>query len=130
MSQENVELVKAMFANVQSGDWPGALSCFDPDVDLDMSRMPDGGVYRGRDEVWSFYRRWLGTWEEFETHPSRFIEIDRERVLVLNRVSGRGKGSSVEVTMDSANLYTVRDGRIVVSIGYPDAREALDGLGL
>jgi hypothetical protein len=44
MSQENVEIVQALVAASQRGDWEAALDNYDPAVELDESRMLDGGL--------------------------------------------------------------------------------------
>ena len=51
MSQENVEVVQTLVAASQRGDWEAALDTYDPAVELDESRMPDGGVYHGVGEL-------------------------------------------------------------------------------
>jgi SnoaL-like domain len=60
--------------------------------------------------------------------PERFIE-DGDRVLALMTIEGRGKGSGVPVVIRSADLFTVRDGKIVSLVGYPDRAEALEAWG-
>ena len=130
MSQENVEIVREMLAASQGGDWHAAIAAFHPNVELDVSRMPDGGVYQGADEVWSFYTRWFGSWNNLQIAPRRCIEVDADRVLTLTRLRGIGPNSGAQVTMTTADLFTLRDGKIVQATGYPDHREALEALGL
>jgi ketosteroid isomerase-like protein len=69
-------------------------------------------VYHGRDAFGRFFRRWFGTWDDLRLTPERFVE-DGERVLVLLRVEGRGKSSGVPVVIRGADVWTVRDGKIV-----------------
>jgi len=71
MSQENVELVRAVvtlyespegIALLASGDLD--LSQVDPDIEWDASRLADmipdlAEVYRGHDGVRTYWRRWL-----------------------------------------------------------------------
>jgi ketosteroid isomerase-like protein len=45
-------------------------------------------------------------------------------------IEGRGKGSGVPVVIRSADLWTIRDGKIVSLVGYPDRAEALADTGL
>jgi SnoaL-like domain len=81
--------------------------------------MPDGGVYHGADKVWSFYRRWFGSWEGIEIAPQRFIDVDEERVLVLLEFRGTGRESAIEVSMATGDLYTLRNGRIMQATATP-----------
>jgi SnoaL-like domain len=102
VSEENVELVRAIIA--AAPDWEAVRSMLNPEVRLDQTRMPDGGVYHGRDAFGRFFQRWFGTWDDLRLTPERFIE-DHERVLVFLRVEARGKGSGVPVV-------TPRRGRV------------------
>ena len=44
-------------------------------------------------------------------------------------IEGRGKGSRVPVVIRSADLWMIRDGKIVSLVGYPDRAEALADMG-
>jgi ketosteroid isomerase-like protein len=44
-------------------------------------------------------------------------------------IQGRGKSSGVPVVIHSADLFTIRDGKIVSLVGYPDRAEALADMG-
>jgi ketosteroid isomerase-like protein len=125
MAQDNIEVVRAIIAAVP--DWDEVRSFLHPEVHMDQSRIPDGGVYQGIDAFGRFFQRWFGTWEELRMTPERFIE-DGDRVLALMTIEGRGKGSGVPVVIRSADLWTVRDGKILSLVGYPDRAEALEAI--
>jgi ketosteroid isomerase-like protein len=127
MSQENVELVREIIAAVP--DWNEVSALLHRDARFDQTRIPDGGVYEGREACGRFFERWFGTWDEIRMTPERFIE-DGDRVLALMTIEGRGKGSGVPVVIRSADLFTIRDGKIVSLVGYPDRAEALADMGL
>jgi uncharacterized protein len=127
MARDNVETVRAIIAAVP--DWDEVRLLLHPDVRLDESRMPDGSLYEGPDAFVEYSRRWFGTWDELRLTPERFIE-DGDRVLALMTVEGRGKGSGVPVLIHSADVWTVRDGKILSLVGYPDRAEALAEMGL
>src|SRR5437899_7782209 len=118
MSQENVEIVQRVVAASQRGDGPTAIAAFDPKVALDQSRVLDGGVSHGHDGVRAYFRRWFGTWEGLEITPERFIDVDDNRVLVLLKFTGRGKGSGARVSMSTADVFTLGHGKIVQMTGY------------
>ena len=127
MSQENVEIVKEIFRFAQS-DWERVRARLDPKVRLDQSRFPDGGIYHGRDALRDFYRSWFGTWDELHVTPERFLEKG-DQVVVLLTLTGRGKQSGAPVALKGADVWTLRNGRVVELVGYPD-REALEAVGL
>jgi ketosteroid isomerase-like protein len=126
VSHENVELVREIIAAVP--DWDAVSALLHPEVRFDQTRIPDGGVYEGREACGRFFERWFGTWDEIRMTPERFIE-DGDRVLALMKIEGRGKGSGVPVVIRSADLWTIRGGRIASLVGYPDRAEGLADMG-
>jgi ketosteroid isomerase-like protein len=129
MSRQNVELVRSIVANAQELAWDPVSAKLDEDVVLDASRFPDGGVYRGREAFRDFFRRWLGAWDDLHIVPERILD-DGELVLVMIRIEGRGKGSGVPAVIRGADLWTVRDGRVVSFVAFTDRAEALRAAGL
>lgn len=127
MSSDNVAVVRAIIEAVP--DWERVRPRLHPDARLDQSQIPDGGVYEGREAFGQFFRRWFDTWDDLRLTPERFVE-DGDRVLVLLTVEGRGKGSGTPVAVRTADLWTLRDGKVVSLVGYPDRAEALKVVGL
>lgn len=129
MSQENVEVVRHIIESARRGDFEAALSGYDDAVVLDQSRMPDGGVFRGRDGVLAFYTRWFGAWTDLRIEPERYIDAG-DAVVVVLQILGKGRDTGADVAMRAADVMTVEGGRVVRQVGYPDAGEALEILGL
>jgi ketosteroid isomerase-like protein len=127
VAEENVELVRSIIAAVP--DWERVRGMLHPEVRLDEHRMPDGAIYQGREEFGRFFERWFGTWDDLRLTPERISEHG-DRVLVFLRVEGRGKGSGVPVVIHSADIWTIRDGKIASLEGFPDRAEALEVMGL
>lgn len=130
MARENAEIVKGLLRAAEHGDWDAAMEGYDPAVELDQTRFPDGGTYKGREGVRRFYEKWFGAWEEFRVESQGVLEVPDGRVVSLIRVSGRGKESGVEVTMEAADVFTLRDGKVIQMTGYPIRTEALEAVGL
>jgi ketosteroid isomerase-like protein len=129
MSEENVEVVRRVVEAAERGDWDAALAHYDQAVVLDMSRMPDGGIYHGHEGVRDFYIGWLGTWDDFRVEPERLVDAG-DRIVDVNEVIAIGRGSGAPVRMRSGNVWTVENGKVVRHVGYPDASEALEAVGL
>jgi ketosteroid isomerase-like protein len=129
VSQENLEIVRRLVEHVQAGEWDEAMSMISADIVLDVSRFPDGGVYEGRDGYEAFFRRWFGTWNDLHISAERFFDAGDE-VVVFLKLAGRGKGSGVSVTLESADVWTVHGGKAVRLVGYFDRGEALEAAGL
>ena len=129
MSEGNVEIVRRIIEAVQRGDWDTAMSSYDEAVVLDQSRMPDGGVYQGHAGVREFYGNWFEAWMDFHVEPERMLDSG-DHVVDINEVSGTGRSSGVAVRMRTANVWTIRRGKVVRHVGYLEASEALEAAGL
>ena len=130
MSQENVELVREIYAD-PLGLIGTASERAAPDVEFDFTDVyPDRPVLKGVEEMRRF--RETGPWSGSPIHiePERFFDVDAERVLVFVRVSATGKGSGVDVEIRPAHEFTIRDGLIVRFKVHRDRAEALEAAGL
>jgi ketosteroid isomerase-like protein len=104
---------------------------FDPDVESESFGVwPEGNKsVRGREELWSLMSGWLRTWRRPLTITAEEFIQSGDRILVLIRWKGAGRGSGAEVEAAGAHLWTFRDGRAVRFDVYRDrdeARKALD----
>jgi ketosteroid isomerase-like protein len=132
MSRQNVELVRRGYQLLAERGGVGifALELAAPDVEIDFSTVyPDGPVIRGAEEFARFSDS--APWgRSLAFDPEEFIDVDRERVLVLVRVRATGQASGVPVENRSAHLFTVRDGKIARVQIYADQDEAREAVGL
>jgi thiamine-phosphate pyrophosphorylase len=98
-----------------------------PDAVFDWSRSigPQRGVYRGEAEARLWNESFLEVWEEFRWDPEEVIEIPPDRVLIANRVRGRGRGSDVEVNARGAQLWRVTRDKITEVCVFQSKEAAL-----
>ena len=89
----------------------------------------EGGGIRGRESVQRYYEMLDETWEEFRLVAEEFRDLG-DRVLVLGRTEGRGRGSGVPVDAPYAAIFEFRDGKMCRSQGYLDHGEASRAAGL
>jgi ketosteroid isomerase-like protein len=129
MSQENVEIVRRMWKAFQENDFQTALSSYDPDVEWDGTNLPDGRVDRGLDAIMDHVTRWSDMGESWNVEVKRVIDAGGDHVVVLIRETGRS-ATGLDIDERHAELYRVRDGRIVRRQGFSDPKEALDAAGL
>jgi ketosteroid isomerase-like protein len=135
MSQPNVEIVRRFYAGgvrelTSSLDEAHLVELVDPDVHVDLTRrVLNPAVYDGYEGLRLGLSEVREVWDRFTVLPERFIDVG-DQVLVLETVQASGLGSGVEVGTRGASLYALRDGRIVRLTVYPDAREALEAVGL
>ena len=132
MSQENVEIVKRALDFMGRRDWPGITDLIDPNVELhgSVGGLEEGKILRGYGEIsQAFDIEDREVWDEHRIEPREFIDAG-DRVVVLHREYQRGKGSGVEIVIDTASILDLRDGRIVRMQGYIKPAEALEAAGL
>ena len=132
MSQENVEVVRSIYAAWERGDYSSA-EWAHPDIEYVIADGPSPGSWFGLAGMAEAWRDFLSAWEEARAKGEDYRELDDERVLVLFSRSGRGKTSGVELgQMQSrgANLFQIRDGKVATSFSYPSEREAQEAAGL
>jgi uncharacterized protein len=127
MSQENVEVVLALFAAYEQGDVFDYLA---PDVEWQVrSDLPDSKTYRGHDGI----RNLLATFEEVMDEQwyraQEFIEAGDEVVVPL-RWGGRGKGSGIRFEEGQETwIFTVKEGKIARVREFATREAALEAAG-
>jgi ketosteroid isomerase-like protein len=95
-----------------------------------ITRALDGGVgYRGREGVEKFAADTRENWEELQSLPQEFRDLGN-RVVVLGRLKGRGKGSGAPVDTPYAGIPDFRGDRIWRHRVYLDRGEGLRAAGL
>jgi uncharacterized protein len=132
MSQENVEIVRRVYASVGRGVDEGLWDQFSPDFVADWSRrLVDPEVVRGPEQVRSYLTRNLEAWGEgFSIEPDQLIDAG-DKVLAFNRVIGRGKVSGAQVEARIAAVWTFREGKPVAMEYFGEDRAAaLEAAGL
>jgi ketosteroid isomerase-like protein len=129
VSQENVEIVRRMWEAYLANDYQAALASYDPNVEWDGTNLPDGQVARGLNAVIDHTIRWMGMWQSWNVEVERVIDAGGEHVVVFIRETGRST-SGLDLDERHAELYRIRDGKIVLRQGYADPNEALKAVGL
>src|ERR1700682_2071414 len=129
MSQENVEVVRRAYEAWNAGDVQSALLFYDPDVEWDGTNLPDGRVGRGLDAIMDHLPRWSAMWENWNVEVERVIDAGGDQVVVFIRETGRST-NGLDMDERHAELYRIRDGRIVRRQAFSDPDEALDAVGL
>ena len=87
---------------------------------------PGSQSYRGPDGLRRALEVWFDAWESMQVEVTDIHEVD-DRILVTLHQPAKGKGSEVEVEIDSYNVYTFDKGkvtRIELFLNRDDALEA------
>jgi ketosteroid isomerase-like protein len=130
VSQENLDLVRSIYADWERGDFSSA-EWADPEIELVIADGPLPGSWNGIAAMADVWRDYIATWDAYRVEALEYRSVDQERVLVLVRFAGHGKMSGVEVAgTQGASLFRVRDGKVARLAVYWDRDRALADLGL
>jgi uncharacterized protein len=131
MSQDNVEIVRRVSAAFASGDLDTVLALVAPEIEWDFSHTdtwPEERVYRGYGEIAEFFGRWAGEWDDYRFEVEEVIDAGEKAVAIV-RDEGRGKGSGIKLERRHAEVWTLRDGKVVRIEPFDDRAEALEAAG-
>ena len=132
MSQENVEVVRSIFAAWERGDFSSP-EWAHPEIEFVIGDGPTPGSWTGVAAMAATWREALSAFEELRVEADEYRALDDERVQALVHFSGRGKTSGLEVgdiQMKGANLFHVRGGVVTRLVLYWDRERAFADFGL
>ena len=107
-----LEVVRRFHDAYGARDWDTTMRLQSEDAVLVVRGGAEAGTYVGHAEIRGYFRRWLGTWADYAFEIEETIPHG-DRVLLVGRESGRGKGSGVQVESVTTTVHTVRAGVIV-----------------
>lgn len=104
----------------------------DDDFEMDWSNSigPLSGVYRGPEQVNEVLKSFREAWENWQWEPQEMFDLDRDQVLVVNRVRMRGRASQVDVQAMGAQVWTIRNGKLESVKLCQSKADALEAVGL
>ena len=131
MSQENVEIVKAIWAEFVRGGFPE--DRFTDDVTWQVAAdEPEGGSeagpIRGRADIQRMLASFWETVEQSWVQADEFVDAG-DRVIVRWRGGGIGRASRLPVEWHETHVYALSGRRVAVVREYRDFAEALEAVG-
>jgi ketosteroid isomerase-like protein len=130
MSEENLKLAQRGYDAFNRGDIDGVLELCAPHVEWNDIDVLDTPAVKGKDAVRAYFVTILEPWEVVRREPEEMIDLGDDRVLALIHLTGRGKGSGIEVDNRGADLVTYKKGKLVRWVAYQDRAQALEAAGL
>ena len=128
MAQDRMEVVRGLYEAFGSGDMDRVAALIARTEWHEAEGMPYGGRYQGSEDVFqNVFGRIAADVEGFSARPDELLPAGEDRVLGLGRY--KGKGSSGEVDVAFAHLWTVRDGEIVKFVQYADTHKYREAVG-
>jgi ketosteroid isomerase-like protein len=126
MSQENVEIVRSIYAAWAKGDFPSD-EWADPNIEFGM---PSEAASCGVEAMGRSWADFLSSWEDVATVPEEF-GAEGDRVLALHEFRGQGRRSGIPAAdFSGACVFTLKEGTVVRLILYTHRSEALEAVGL
>src|SRR6188472_4417634 len=131
MSQENVEVIRKSLEAFQRGEFDLSTALWDAEGEWipAMAGAVENNVYRGHVALRRYSDELFESFSEVRLDDIEFKDLG-DRVLVLYRLSVRGRDSGVAVDQPGGVVYQLRGGKIVHGRSYLSHGEALEAVGL
>jgi ketosteroid isomerase-like protein len=120
-----------MLEGIGRGELAPVFEELDRGIVLDVTELgiPGLGTYRGHRGVRQFWRDWFEVVGDVHTEVLE-IRGAADKVMSICRQTGSGIVSGAVVTWEFANVFTLRDGKVVRMNMYADADDARRAAGL
>ena len=133
MSQENVEILRAVWKmaadETHADDAFGAFFTADAEWHVTGVVLDQSAVYRGRDAIWAYVRSFADEFDGFRVEFENSV-VAGDKIVVMNRLRGRGRRSGALVDLRFPTVVTLRGGKIVRAENYADMQRAPKAVGL
>jgi uncharacterized protein len=128
MSQENVEIVRAVFDAWNGGDLGDVVPFAAEGIEwLEVEGRPEtvrGAELRGSATVRSMLESLFDAWETYRLEPEEIRDVGDDRVVAILREVARGRASGAEVASRWGYLMTLRDRKLARVEAYRDPKDA------
>jgi ketosteroid isomerase-like protein len=131
MSQENVDLVRSIYAALDRGDAEAVEALLEGRVapDYELHPLYFDRVYKGADAIQQLLADISETWEDYRQEVEEIVDLG-EHLLVLARMTARGAGGGVPIDERIAMLLRFQGETLVWSKSFSSKSEALEAVGL
>jgi ketosteroid isomerase-like protein len=130
MSQENVEIVRRVFAAFNARDVEELVRLFDPECEFQPFRAQlEGQIYRGHEGMRRFASDMEEDWDTYLIDPTEF-RAREDRVGVAGHITAVAPGPRVIIESRAGFVFDLREGRILRVVSHSDPAVALDAVWL
>jgi ketosteroid isomerase-like protein len=132
MSLENVEIVRDSLEALADGGLDALAEFWNPDINWGaIEGAPDDvGEMHGREAARRYVQDWFDTFDNFTAVTEELLDVGDDRVVAVQRVTGRARLSGVETELRYAVVYTPHEGKIMRVREYGHREQALKAVGL
>ena len=129
MSRENVEVVRSICEPWVRGDFD-SVDWAHPEIEYVIADGLTPSRWTGVAGLAEGFRDFISAWERYSAEAEDYLEIDEEHILVPLQGTGRGRTSGVDLSSRGANLFQIREGKVIRLVTYLDLAQALEAVGL
>ena len=127
MPQQNVELMRGLYAAFAKGDVPGVMGAMAPDIEwreAEGSIFAGGNPYIGANAILNGVLIKLATeWEKYAVTPAHFHDAG-DNVIVTGRYTGKYHATGKSLDAQFAHFWNLKDGKIASFQQYTDTLQA------
>src|SRR5258708_574223 len=117
--------LRGAYAAFNRGDIDAAVEPLDAQIEwTEPAEFPGGGTYHGREGAKHYLTQSRAAWAEVNSEPERFITAS-DRIVVFVHARVRPKDSNEWQEVNLADVYTVRNGKIIAMRAFAARQEAL-----
>jgi uncharacterized protein len=128
MSGENVEVVRRILERFGRTGEPD-VSDLDARIEVHDHELPDSVTHYGHDGFLRSIEDWESAWENYSFELEEFIEVG-DRVVVILHTTATGSTSGLTLDRRDAQVYELRDGKVIRLDYFKSKAEALEAMGL
>lgn len=129
MSNVDIDALRRIYLRWAQGNF-WSFESFDESVQARWAtEVPDMGSSEGIDGLAQLLSNWMSAWQACRIEADEFHEAG-DKVVVYVRVHARGSGSDIDVEMENAHVWTMRDGQAIAIRAYTDRARAMREVGL
>ena len=127
MSQENVEMVRAVASAYNRGDLEALMRAYDPAVEFVTLLL---GTHRGKEAIRSVFEENRTNLSGYSLDLEEVIDAGANKVVAVAHLGGAGRVSQIALGDLIAFVATFKDGLIVRQETFRNKEEALEAAGL
>jgi uncharacterized protein len=132
MAENNVQLMKSLYAAFAKGDAGTVFATFDPQIvwtEAENFAYADGNPYVGAQRIGEgIFGRLATEWDGFAVIPEQFIG-EGNTVVSTGRYRGTYKATGVPVDAQFVHVWTIRNGKVATFQQYTDTLQFARAMG-
>ena len=131
MSVSNVDLVRLGVDAVNHRDLATLDALWTEEGEFHSTfAASEGRVFRGPQRFRDYFDTVDEAFDDMRVEVEEVTDVGEDRLVVVLRVSGRGKGSGVNVEQHNGQVWTFVDGKVARIDSYMDRADAFEAVKL